>query len=103
MPDRVSNLHNTSHPSVILLTWDLVSLNATYCVSVEVINAGRGTGTNNETCGLQGGSFSLPHDEGGQYSNLEDTWYMFTVVAVTSIGRGPLSYSLRTNFFSGEM
>ena len=100
MPDRVTNLHNTSYPSVIKLTWSVLEPNITYCVTVEIYSPHE---LINETCGLHEVNFSWIRDD-GKYTNTEDTWYRFRVAASNSVGRGPPSHPLETNFFfSGEV
>jgi len=103
MPDRVKNLRNVSHPSVILLTWDMAEPNgSSYCVTVQVNDTNRHDLIQYVTCGLQEANFSFSRVTHG-YVYLEETWCIFTVTAVNSVGRGPPSNPLMTNFLSGEV
>lgn len=91
MPDRVQNVRGTTYTSVMIVTWDSLGPNMSYCIT-----ATKATKQSRETCDLSETSFVFSHLDPGAL-------YEFVVAGVNDIGRGPPSYPVLTNFSFGEL
>ena len=96
LPDVAQNVRNTSYTSVIVVTWDSLGPNVTYCVTVRNISSL--APTENETCGIIKNYYNFSHRD----HNAHDM-YEFVVTGVNSVGRGLPSNPIQTSFLSGEI
>ena len=95
MPDKVVNLRCISYSSVIFLQWDPLAPNTSYCIRVNTRGGGELV---NETCGVTDVQYSWYRDGNAPTSVNLTTEYVFTVLGINSLGRGPPSHMLQTNF-----
>ena len=112
LPDIIQNVWNIPCTSVIVVMWDSLDPNVTYCLTVRNITTTTTTSTNttpattstgqalrdNETCGIRQNYFEFSRPDCCHHDI-----YEFVVTGVNSIGRGPVSYPLQAMFTAGEV